>query len=205
MTVPVDALERLKPQPYDTVRAQVRDGDLLLCSTNHAFARLIRWSTRSPWSHVAIAFRLDEIDRVIVLESVEKIGVRAVALSTFVRKSPLGQEPYPGRILLARHAGMAEGSRHKPLRRMAGFAFDRLGDRFAQIEVAKIALRIVLGRFNVRLPPSLGPDDEFICSEYVAKTFETVGIAFPWDGLGFIALSDIAADPQVTAVAHVQT
>ncbi len=152
-----------------------------------------------------MAFRLDEIDRVIVLECVEKIGVRAVAFSSFVRKSPLGREPYPGRILLARHAGMGAKSRQKPLRRMAEFAFDRLGDRFSQAEMAKIALRIVLGRFNIKLHPSLGPDDEFICSEYVAKTFQKVGIEFPWDGRGFIAPSDIAADPKVTAVAQVQT
>jgi hypothetical protein len=139
------------------------------------------------------------------LECVEKIGVRAVPFSIFVRKSPLGREPYPGRILLARHAGMAAKSRQKPLRRMAEFAFDRLGDRFSQIEMAKIAIRIFLGRFNVKLPPGLGPDDEFICSEYVAKTFESVGIEFQWDGCGFIAPSDIAADPRVTAIAQVRT
>src|SRR5579871_3856759 len=205
MAVPADALQQFKPQPYKAVRAMVRDADLLLCSTSHAFARLIRWSTRSPWSHVAMAFRLEEIDRVIVLECVEKIGVRAVAFSNFVRKSPFGREPYPGRILLARHAGMGAKSRQKPLRRMAAFAFDRLGDRFSQAEMAKIALRIVLGRFNVKLHPSLGPNDEFICSEYVAKAFQEVGIEFPWDGCGFIAPSDIAADPKVTAIAQVQT
>jgi hypothetical protein len=205
MTVPVDALERFKPQAYTDVRAQVRDGDLLLCSTNHAFAHLIRWSTRSPWSHVAMAFRLTEIDRVIVLECVERIGVRAVPFSSFVAKSPLGHKPYPGHILLARHAGMAAKSRRQPLRRMAEFAFDRLGDRFSQLEMAKIALRIVLGRFDVKLHPSLGPDDEFICSEYVAKAFERVGIHFPWDGRGFIAPSDIAADPRVQPIAQVRT
>jgi hypothetical protein len=205
MSVPNDALQRLKPQPYKAVRRMVRDGDLLLCSTNHAFARLIRWSTRSPWSHVAMAFRLEEIDRVIVLECVEKIGVRAVPFSNFVAMSPLGKKPYPGKILLARHQGMSAKSRQAPLKRMAEFAFDRLGDRFSQMEMTKIALRIVLGRFDVRLHPSLGPDDEFICSEYVAKSFAKVGIEFPWDGQGFIAPADIAADPRVEPIAQVRT
>jgi hypothetical protein len=205
MAVPEDALERFKPQPYEAVRAMVRDADLLLCSTDHALAKLIRWSTRSPWSHVAMAFRLEEIDRVIVLEAVEKIGVRAVPFSSFVAKSPLGRMPYPGKILLARHKGMAAKSRQPPLRRMAEFAFDRLGDRFSQMEMAKIALRIALGRFDVRLHLSLGPKDEFICSEYVARSFAKVGIEFPWDGRGFIAPADIAADPRVEAIAQVRT
>jgi hypothetical protein len=152
-----------------------------------------------------MAFRLAEIDRVIVLECVERLGVRAVPFSGFVAKSPLGETPYPGKILLARHAGMAAKSRQKPLKRMAEFAFDRLGDRFSQMEMAKIALRIVAARFNVRLHPSLGPTDEFICSEYVARAFEKVGISFPWDGRGFIAPADIAADPKVRAIAQVRT
>jgi hypothetical protein len=205
MAVPDDALTRFKPRPYKDVRALVQDGDLLLCQSKHAFAHLIRWSTRSPWSHVAMAFRLKEIDRVIVLECVEKLGVRAVPLSRFVTESPLGHRPFPGKILLARHAGMAAKSRAKPFRRMAEFGFDRLGDRFSQVEMMKIAARIVLGRFEVRLHPSLAPRDEFICSEYVAKAFEKVGIEFPWDGRGFIAPADIAADPRVEAVAQIKT
>jgi hypothetical protein len=205
MAVPNDALKEFKPQPYKAVRAMVRDGDLLLCSTDHAFARLIKWSTRSPWSHVAMAFRLEEIDRVIVLECVEKIGVRAVPFSNFVAKSPLGAKPYPGKILLARHKGMAAKSRQAPLKRMAEFAFDRLGDRFSQIEMAKIALRIAVSRFDLRLHPSLAPKDEFICSEYVARSFAKLGIEFPWDGRGFIAPADIAADPRVEPVAQVRT
>ena len=205
MAVPDDALQRFKPQPYKAVRAMVRDADLLLCSTSHAFAHLIRWSTRSPWSHVAMAFRLEEIDRVIVLECVEKIGVRAVPFSNFVAKSALGHKPFPGKILLARHEGMAAKSRQAPLKRMAEFAFDRLGDRFSQLEMTKIALRIAAGRFDVRLHPSLGPKDEFICSEYVARAFKKVGVEFPWDGRGFIAPADIAADPRVNAIAQVRT
>ena len=205
MAIPDDVLMKLPAQPYNAVRAMVRDGDLLLCSTNHPFARLIRWSTRSPWSHVAMAFRLAEIDRVIVLECVEKIGVRAVPLSSFVTKSARGRTPYPGKILLARHEGMAAKSRQKPLKRMAEFAFDSLGDRFSQVEVTKIAIRIVLARFELKLHPSLAPKDEFICSEYVARAFEKVGIEFPWDGRGFIAPADIAADPRVNPIAQVRT
>ncbi len=196
---------RLAPQSYEAVREQVRNGDILLCSAHDAGSRLIRWATRSPWSHIAIAFRLQEIDRVMALECVEHIGVRAVPLSDFVRRTSSGQEPYPGKILLARHAGMAARSDAAAIRRITTFAFDRLGTHFSQKEAAKIGLRLALGRLNIRLPGRLQPDDEYICSEYVARCLAVVGIDTPWDGLGFIAPSDFALDPDIEAVAQVRT
>jgi hypothetical protein len=205
MPLSPNVLSELAPRPYAEVRRQVRDGDLLMCSANDSFSRLIRWATRSPWSHVAIAFRMHEIDRVMVLECVEKMGVRAVPLSSFIARTSNGTEPYPGKILLARHKGMAAKSRAKPMARMAGFGFDRLGDRFSQREMAKIVLRVALGRFDLRLNPSLGPKDEFICSEYVARCFHAVGLEIPWDGLGFIAPADFGCDPRIEAVAQIQT
>src|SRR5581483_438890 len=171
MAIGPDVFSKYKARSYKDVRPLVRDGDLLFVSSREPFPRLIRWATKSPWSHVAIAFRLKEIDRVVVLDCVEKIGVRCVPLSTFVRKTPRGKTPVPGRILLARHAGMAAKSRANPLRRMAEFAFDHLGDHFSQAEMLKIVARISLGRLDRPLHPSLGPDTEFICSEFVAQTF----------------------------------
>ncbi|WP_309606491.1 YiiX/YebB-like N1pC/P60 family cysteine hydrolase [Phenylobacterium sp.] len=205
MTIDPAVLITLRPQPYAAIRAAVRDGDILLCSATDMFSRLIRWATKSPWSHVAIAFRMDDIDRVMVLECVEKLGVRAVPLSSFIARTSNGTEPYPGKILLARHRGMGAKARRKPMKKMAGFAFDRLGDRFSHVETLRIALRIVLGRFRKRLHPSLGPRNEFICSEYLARCFEAVGVKIPWDGLGFIAPADFASDPRVDAVAQIQT
>jgi hypothetical protein len=205
MSIPDDVLESLTPQPYARARRCVRDGDLLLCSADDRPSRLIRWATRSRWSHIAIAFRIEEIDRVIVLESVEKYGVRAVPLSSFISRTSSGTTPYPGRILLARHDGLTTGRATDSLRSLAGFAFDRLGDRFAKAEVFKIFLRILLGRFDVRLPNSLGPDDEFICSEYVARCYAAMGVEIRWDGLGFIAPGDFALDPALRPVAQIQT
>jgi len=205
MAVPDNVFEDFAARPYKAVREIVRDGDVLLCSVHEPQSRLIRWATRSPWSHAALAFRLTEIDRVIVLECVEHLGVRAVPLSRFITRTSHGVTPYPGRILLARHQGLAARSRQRPLKRMAEFAFDRLGDRFSQTEMMKIALRIALGRFRVKTPPSLGPDDAFICSEYVARCFEAVGVKIPWDGYGFIAPADIARDPRLEPIAQIAT
>ena len=127
MSVPEHALEELKPLPYAQVREQVRDGDILLCQGSDPFSKLIRWSTKSPWSHIAMAFRIDSLDKVVVIEAVEKIGVRSVALSEFCSRDSEGTSPYPGKILLARHPAFADEARRKAL---AKCAFDHLGCRF---------------------------------------------------------------------------
>jgi hypothetical protein len=140
-----------------------------------------------------------------VLESVEKIGVRAVPLSSFISRTSSGVSPYPGRILLARHQGMAAKSRRQPMRKMEKFAFDRLGDKFSTRETVKIALRIAFGRFERKMPHRLGAKNEFICSEYVARCFQELELEIHWDGLGFIAPCDFALDPRIEAVAQIKT
>lgn len=205
MSVPDDILDRLAALPYPEARAMVRSGDILLCSATDAGSRAIRWATRSAWSHVALAFRVPGIDRVLALECVQTIGVRAVPLSEFLSRTSSGQHPYPGRILLARHSGLVLHEDHSTMRAMTEFAFDRLGAKFSNAETARIALRIAMGRLNVRIPDRLAAEDEYICSEYVARCFEAVGLAIEWDGLGFIAPSDIADDARVQPVAQIQT
>lgn len=206
MAIPDDVLETFKPLAYPELRKLVKDGDLFLCQGRDPFSRLIRWSTKSPWSHIAIAFRIDSLDEVIVIESVEKIGVRAVALSEFCSRDSEGTSPYPGRILLARHNAYGGGPECPKIRAMARFAFDHLGCRFAPNEITKIGLRIagahLFGKKR-HTPRMLLPDDEFICSEFVAKAFDAAGVKIPWDGLGFIAPADFAVDPDVDAVAQV--
>ena len=205
MAISESVLTDLAQTPYAEIRDAVQDGDILLCSAHDFFSRLIRWATKSPWSHCAIAFRMEEIDRVLVLEAVEKLGVRCVPLSAFLKRTSSGLEPYPGDIVLARHKGLAAKSRARPMKKMADFAFDRLGDKFSHREMFKIILRIALGRINRHMPKILVSDDEFICSEYVARCYETLGITIPWDGLGFMAPADIARDPGLQAVARIRT
>jgi hypothetical protein len=63
----------------------------------------------------------------------------------------------------------------------------------------------MLSAANVKLPKSLGPNNAFICSEYVGKCLETLEIDIPWDGLGFLAPGDFAAAPEVHAIAQIKT
>lgn len=205
MAIPDDILSRLPPLDYDVVRPTVRTGDLFLCSGKDSFSRAIRAATRSPWSHIAVGLRLDDIDRVMVLESVAKLGVRSVPLSSFISEASNGRRPYPGKILHARHTAFETRVDREGVVRMADFAVDRFGAPFAAQEIVKIAARVAMGFFKRRMPPMLVPQDEFICSEYAARCYEEAGVTIPWDGLGFIAPSDFAAAPEVVALAQVQT
>jgi hypothetical protein len=113
--------------------------------------------------------------------------------------------PYPGKILLARHDALATHGASPALQAIGRFVFDELGSRFAPGEIAKIALRIAAGRLlgSRRTPAMLLPNDEFICSEFVAKAYEEAGLPIPWDGLGFIAPSDFAKDPRLSPIAQI--
>jgi hypothetical protein len=204
--VPDSALTDLAPRPYAEVRQLLRTGDLVLCSGSAIFSKAIRWATRSPWSHIGLIVRLDEIDRVMVLESVEKYGVRTTALSRMVSGDGHHRKPYPGPVLIARHAVFEARARGDPQRlsRMGDFAADRLGAPFSSGEIVKIMTRIAASGLGMRLPRILLPSDEFICSEYVAQCYRRMDIAIPWDGLGFIAPADFAKDPQVEAVARLK-
>ena len=202
MSIPDDALRTLPALDAADIEAQICDGDLLLCSGEHAFSRLIRWATKSPWSHIAMAMRADAIGRVMVLESVEKIGVRTVPFRTFAFGDE-GMRPYPGQIVLARHATVAAAPREQ-IRQLADFAVDQLGDPFDPVEVLRIAARITLGKLDQKTPALFKRRGEYICSEYLAACLDQIDVHPPWDGRGFIAPCDFAADPDVSAIAQVR-
>jgi hypothetical protein len=202
MAIDDRVLDEMPAEPLEQVAAKIRDGDLLLCSATDPFSRLIAWSTRSPWTHVGFAWRWPDGGRILALECVQKMGVHAVAIDRFISQTSDGTHPYPGKIVLARHARLAE---HAGLGSVIKCGIDHMGDRFSPAEISRIGLRIVAGRWDRKTPRPLRAKNEMICSEYVDKCFKAGGIHIRWDGLGFIAPSDIAADPHVTAVARFET
>lgn len=204
MTIPSEVLEAMPPVAFDDLRKSLKGGDVVLCQGSDPFSRLIQWSTGSLWSHVGLVFSHEDLDQVIVIEAVEKIGVRAVALADFVSRDSEGKHPYPGKILFARHKRIEGAPGDLCVRRMAKFAFEKLGSKFAAGEIVKIAMRIADARLfgNRKTPQLLEADDEYICSEFVAEAYRAGGISIPWDGLGFIAPSDFAEDPDLEPLAQ---
>lgn len=88
---------------YPDIRSRLRSGDLLLCSGKSWFSRLIQVATGSEWSHVGLILRLERLDRVMLLESVESVGVRAVPLSRYFENYQQTGQAYPGELAFYRH------------------------------------------------------------------------------------------------------
>ena len=200
MSIAISRFLRLQKKRYQDVRPLIRSGDLLLCSGSALFSKMIQKATKSVWSHIAFVLRLDSIDRVMVLESLEPQGVRTVPLSSYVHDYNGTGKGYPGRVLLARHRQIGSVATSK-LKRMSQFAVDRFGYPYDKDEIIRIAARIGRGIFGFT-PGEVKRDKEYICSEYAWECFNRVGIRFSYDRRGFIAPRDFAVDSNVQAIAR---
>ena len=142
--------------------------------------------------------RLDAIDRVMVLESVESIGVRTVPLRKYLLDYDNQNHPYPGGIVIARHSGFAAP---RNLKLFGQFAADLFGYPYDNDELAKIAYRIMTKSHR----KARQQDREYICSEYVWKCYNQLGIKINHDPRGFIAPADFARANEVELLAVLQS
>lgn len=181
---------------YSEVRDDIRNGDILLCSGEYMFSKLIQKAIDSCWSHVAFVLRIDEIDRVMVLESIEGKGARTVALSEYVSNFEGTGVGYKGRLAIARHRDFASIANPENLKSMSQFAVDRFAYPYDEEEIARITARIV-GSFLGFKKGEIKRDQEYICSEYVYECYKRIGIDIPFDKRGFVAPADFARAEQV--------
>jgi hypothetical protein len=190
-----------KPYRYADLRGKVMPGDVLLCAGSGIFSTMIQRATGSVWSHVGVILRLEAIDRVMLLESVEPVGVRTVRLSKYMTDYKNGK-PYPGGMVVIRHRDFAKKAEKKGLEKLAKFAVDQFGYPYDKDDIARIAARILASKvpFSPAEMRRIKTDKEFICSEYVALCYETLGLKIPWDRRGFIAPADFARDERFELV-----
>lgn len=200
MAVTTEQFEAMTPIPYSQARDGLRTGDILLFHARNFPDDAIELATHSLWCHAGFIWRLPDVDRLLLLESVDKFGVRAMPLSTRINGDAAHPKPYPGQLLVLRHADFPGEPDNEKIKAMTGFALDRLGYPYSPAELAAIAARIVAGVAGLTLPGRLDPKNGYICSEYVAKCYEALGISLAPDREGFIAPADIANDPGMTAV-----
>lgn len=199
MAISAKRFPRRAAVDYREFRSEIASGDLLLCSGSGTFSRLIQAGTESVWSHVGFVMRLDAIDRVMVLESVEPIGVRTVPLSKYLSDYDSKGNPYPGGLVLARHDAFAARALPKRLRRLGQFAVDLFGYPYDKDEIAKIAARIAASHlpFSSRDKKAIQRDRDYICSEYAWECYREMGIRIAYDRRGFVAPADFARAPEV--------
>ncbi|WP_444985114.1 hypothetical protein [Halomonas mongoliensis] len=192
-------------ETYSNLRKQVQHGDILLCSGNGVFSAMIQQATDSVWSHVGFILRLDDVDRVMLLESVESIGVRTVRLSKYLVNYSKGK-PYNGGLVVIRNKGFSRVVQEGMLKKLAGYAIDHFGYPYDKRQIAKISARIMASKvpFTRRQRGRIRQNDEFICSEYVARCYAEVGIKVKWDKRGFISPADFACDEAFELVGVMQ-
>jgi hypothetical protein len=184
-------IKALPVTPYEDVRDALVSGDLLFASGDYLVSKAIQKFTGSPWSHVGIIFRLDSIDRIMLLESVEDIGVRFISLSKYL--TDYGHEkPYRGRVVLAR----CEGVDAEIISGLAGFGIDESARTYRNDEVAEIVARITLGIGKKER------DTQYVSSEFVDECFSHAGKEFEYDVVGFISPEHIWLNEHVSLIAR---
>lgn len=202
MSITVEAFPNVPAEDYNVLRSKIRSGDILLCSGTALFSTLIQKASKSIWSHVAFILRLDTIDRIMILESVEPIGVRAVTLSSYVCNYDGTAKGYPGRILLARHAQFDPAN----IANLSKIAVDLLGHPYDKDEILRIATRLMARATGFEFSPgTIKQDREYICSEYAYECYQSVGININYDPGGFITPADFAKDPYINAINFIKT
>ena len=206
MRLPIKTFPKKKVVDYKKFRDEIRSGDLLLCSGSAWFSKMIQKATNSVWSHVGFVMRLERIDRVMVLESVEPLGVRTVPLSKYLNDYDSEGHPYPGGLVLARHKDFENKATEKKRQKFGQFAVDLFDYPYDKNEIAKIAARIAISwlPFSSKEKKELKPDREYICSEYAWECYRHIGIPITHDSKGFVAPADFAKNENVSLLAVLQ-
>ncbi|MBX3708185.1 MAG: hypothetical protein KIT56_06225 [Gammaproteobacteria bacterium] len=187
---------------YKDLRHTIQSGDILLCSGSSVFSTLIQKATNSIWSHVGFVLRVDSIERIMVLESVESIGVRTIPLSNYVKNYNATGKGYEGRLMLARHQDV----RVENIGNLSRAAVDLLGHPYRTEEVVHIAARLSMHTLGLPAQPA-DPEKQhaFICSEYAYTCFKSIGVTIEYNALGFIAPDDFARSSKVQPICYIET
>jgi hypothetical protein len=161
-------LKKLPVHPYSQARPLLKTGDLFFCSGNYLFSKAIQFFTKSPFSHVGIIYKEEDLDRILFLESELLYGVRMAPLSKYVRDNNGKRKPYNGIMLIAEVEGLDPGK----LKQVISYGMDELTRPYNNWEIFRILLRTLfkIGRRT--------RSRRYICSEYVQACFANAGIRF---------------------------
>lgn len=183
---------------YADARTHIQAGDLLLCSGSSFFSTMIQRRTKSVWSHVGILHWRQDIERLMVMESVESKGTQTVPAHQYLRNYRQSGAPYPGRVYTARHAGLAHLTPAQWIF-FEQYAVDHFGYDYNEEEIRRILVAILTPKL-ARKHPGIAAAKSFICSEYAAACLEAIDIHIVWNPRGYIAPADFANDPAVTVL-----
>jgi len=148
---------------YNKYRSQFKDGDILMFKGKGIVSTIIKWKTKSPYSHAGIVAWWNE--RLMVLEAVGK-GVEARPISYLLKHYDGGFDYYRPK----KDTGINNDQRKK----MTAFAQEQLGKEYATIHTIKFFLRLLFGLKMTRRDRAK-PPGKFFCSQYVSAVYNVGG------------------------------
>jgi hypothetical protein len=172
---------------YAEARAGINDGDVLLYRGRSIPSKIIRWATRSSYSHAGIAVWWN--DRLMVLEAVGR-GVMVTPLSWNV-------QAYHGDVELFSCIRKLTSRERDTL---IGFAQAELGKEYDRWSAIVLGLKILFQRDREKRD-ALRRERKLFCSFYVAQAYNAAGVDLK-EGVSdrFMSPGDVAASPMLRKV-----
>ena len=162
-------LNLIPPRKYKMIRDELKTGDLIFCSGNYFFSKVIKKFTKSLWSHCGIIYRDEPLGRILILESEKVYGVRLAPLSKYLKDYNGKNKPYKGKVVVARVTPEI------PLQqsfKAISFGMDELTKPYDNWEIFRIAFRTI---FKITRRQK---NRSYICSELVQECYKNAGIRF---------------------------
>jgi hypothetical protein len=164
-------INRIDVVKYDNIRSTLQTGDLVFCSGDYTFSKIIQYFTRSVWSHVGIVYYDVALDRMLILESEKLYGVRFAPLSKYLKDYHGKNKPYKGKITVAR---LEPELSLEEIKKGICFGMDELTKPYDDWEIIRIAMRILF-KIGKRVK-----DRKYICSELVQACYLQAGVRFSY-------------------------
>lgn len=176
---------------YNEIRNDIKDCDILLYKGTHWLSKVIRWATKSPYSHAGVVVWWN--NRLMVLEAIGK-GVIVTPLSQNLRH-------YKGEVhLYVLKTGTNKNVKTSTRNEMLRFAQHELGKEYARWKMILFGIKILLSK-DLDKKDELKRANKLYCSQYVAQIYNSGGFDLKKDKADrFMSPKDVAESPLLNRV-----
>jgi hypothetical protein len=164
-------LKQMPVLPYEKIRPFLKTGDIFFSSGSYAFSGVIQSLTKSTWSHVAVIYKDEELNRVLVLEAEPYVGIRLIPLSKYLHDYKGKKRPYKGQVVISK---LNIDVPKENLNNGISFGLDELTRPYDNWEIFRIMVRIL---FHISKREK---NRSYICSELVRDIFKKASIIFQY-------------------------
>jgi Permuted papain-like amidase enzyme, YaeF/YiiX, C92 family len=180
-------LKQMPVLPYEKIRPFLKTGDIFFSSGSYTFSGVIQRLTKSTWSHVAVIYKDEELNRVLVLEAEPYVGIRLIPLSKYLHDYKGKKRPYKGQVVISK---LNIDVPKENLNNGISFGLDELTRPYDNWEIFRIMVRILL-HISKR-----EKNRSYICSELVRDIFKKASILFQYKDT-YISPDNIWQDERV--------